>query len=96
MQVGTLSVALSHFKLKLSTDVPFGSSNSSGSRRFLSKARHTLEGNCRANTVVVHGIGQDTVEGWIDLAKLVSGSGGIKTAYEDLAYKIGESPPSFS
>lgn len=39
---------------------------------------------------MIHGLGKDTVEGWIDLSKLVSGSGGIKTAYEDLAYKIGE------
>ena len=39
--------------------------------------------------MLCRGIGKDTVEGWIDLSKLVSGSGGIKTAYEDLAYKIG-------
>lgn len=38
---------------------------------------------------VARGLGQDTVQGWLDLSKLVSGSGGIKTAYDDLAYKIG-------
>lgn len=85
---------LCHLSLKLSTDVPFGSSNRSNISR-LGKKMHHLEANCRTNRVVVHGIGKDTVEGWIDLSKLVSGSSGIKTAYEDLAYKIGESLWSF-
>lgn len=43
----------------------------------------------RPDSVQSRGFGKDTVEGWIDLSKLVSGSGGIKTAYEDLSYKIG-------
>lgn len=43
----------------------------------------------RSETLLRRGFGKDTVEGWIDLSKLVSGSGGVKTAYEDLSYKIG-------
>jgi hypothetical protein len=43
----------------------------------------------RSEKVLRRGFGKDTVEGWIDLSKLVSGSGGVKTAYEDLSYKIG-------
>ncbi|KAL0055077.1 hypothetical protein WJX82_006711 [Trebouxia sp. C0006] len=43
----------------------------------------------RSEKVLRRGFGKDTVEGWIDLSKLVSGSGGIKTAFEDLSYKIG-------
>ncbi|KAA6418261.1 MAG: hypothetical protein FRX49_11770, partial [Trebouxia sp. A1-2] len=43
----------------------------------------------RTEKVLRRGFGKDTVEGWIDLSKLVSGSGGVKTAYEDLSYKIG-------
>ena len=31
------------------------------------------------------------MQGWIDVAKLVSGGGGVKSAYKDLAYQIGES-----
>ena len=46
----------------------------------------------RPDSVLSRGFGKDTVEGWIDLSKLVSGSGGIKTAYEDLSYKIGKCP----
>lgn len=89
--VSSHSLLLCHLSLKLSTDVPFGSSNRSNNST-VSKTRHNLEANCPINRVVVHGIGKDTVEGWIDLSKLVSGSSGIKTAYEDLAYNIGESP----
>ncbi|KAL0020139.1 hypothetical protein WJX77_006245 [Trebouxia sp. C0004] len=37
------------------------------------------------------GFCKDAVEGWIDLSKLVSVSGGVKTAYEELSYKIGRS-----
>ena len=75
---------LCHVNLRLPS-VPFGRSSRS---RGLSQARHHLDS--RRNRVIVHGLGKDTVEGWIDLSKLVSGSGGIKTAYDDLAYKIGE------
>lgn len=32
------------------------------------------------------------MQGWIDVAKLVSGGGGVKSAYKDLAYRIGEFP----
>ena len=77
---------LCHVSLRLSS-VPFRSSSRTNSRS-LSQARHHLDS--QRNRVVIHGLGKDTVEGWIDLSKLVSGSGGIKTAYEDLAYKIGE------
>ena len=80
---------LCHLNLKLFTDVPFGSNN-----RKLGKTTHHPEAS-RTNRVVVLGFGKDTVEGWIDLSKLVSGSGGIKTAYEDLAYNIGENPCFF-
>lgn len=76
---------------KLHTGVPFsGSSSSRSNSRGSSQARHHLDAACRTNRLTVHGLGKDTVEGWIDLSKLVSGSGGIKTAYEDLAYKIGK------
>lgn len=83
------SLLLCHLNLKLFTDVPFGSNN-----RKLGKTTHHPEAS-RTNRVVVLGFGKDTVEGWIDLSKLVSGSGGIKTAYEDLAYNIGENPCFF-
>lgn len=76
---------LCHANLRLSR---LPSSSSRSNSRGLSQARNHLDS--RRNRVVVHGLGKDTVEGWIDLSKLVSGSGGIKTAYEDLAYKIGE------
>lgn len=42
-------------------------------------------------TVVSRGAGKDAVQGWIDVAKLVSGGGGVKSAYKDLAYQIGKS-----
>ena len=32
------------------------------------------------------------MQGWIDVAKLVSGGGGFKSAYKDLANQIGPSP----
>ena len=32
------------------------------------------------------------MQGWIDLAQLVSSAGGVKGAYEKLANKIGEPP----
>ncbi|KAK9838822.1 hypothetical protein WJX74_003957 [Apatococcus lobatus] len=35
------------------------------------------------------GLGKDAAEGWLDLAKLVSSSGGPKSAFEDLAYELG-------
>lgn len=85
---------LCDINLQLSTDKPFGSSNRSNTRTLSTTRRH-LEATCRTHRIVGHGFGKDTVEGWIDLSKLVSGSGGIKTAYEDLAYNIGESPRSF-
>ena len=67
--------------------VPFSSfTGSNRSRCSISKA----SSHRRAmDSMACRGIGKDTVEGWIDLSKLVSGSGGVKTAYEDLAYKIG-------
>ncbi|GIL64687.1 hypothetical protein Vafri_18583 [Volvox africanus] len=37
----------------------------------------------------VAGIGKDAVDGWLDLAKLVAGSGGSKTPYEEFASAIG-------
>ncbi|KXZ50547.1 hypothetical protein GPECTOR_16g722 [Gonium pectorale] len=37
----------------------------------------------------VHGIGRDAVDGWLDLTKLVAGSGGNKTPYEEFASAIG-------
>ena len=71
-----------------SAGAPF--SSSSCSREFLGKTKRSYGHRCLQNIHVARGFGKDTVEGWIDLSKLVSGSGGIKTAYEDLAYKIGE------
>jgi hypothetical protein len=38
----------------------------------------------------VHSTGSDAVQGWIDLSKLVSGGGGIKSVFKDLASKIGD------
>ncbi|GIM04422.1 hypothetical protein Vretimale_9005 [Volvox reticuliferus] len=37
----------------------------------------------------VDGIGKDAVDGWLDLTKLVAGSGGTKTPYEEFASAIG-------
>lgn len=37
----------------------------------------------------MRGTGGDAVQGWLDLAKLVSGGGGFKSAFKDLAHKIG-------
>lgn len=34
-------------------------------------------------------VGSDAVGGWLDVAGFVAGSGGKKTPYADLAYKIG-------
>ncbi len=48
-------------------------------------SRHQLPGR----SVLVHGAGEDAVQGWIDLAQLVSSAGGVKGAYEKLANKIG-------
>lgn len=37
-------------------------------------------------------MGGDAVQGWVDLAKLVSGGGGFKSVYKELAQKIGTLP----
>lgn len=42
--------------------------------------------------VVPRSAGSDAVQGWIDVAKLVSGGGSVKSAYKDLAYQIGGLP----
>ena len=39
--------------------------------------------------IILRSAGKDAVQGWIDVAKLVSGGGGVKSAYKDLAYQIG-------
>lgn len=72
-----------HAKL---TGKPF--SNSSSGQALSSSNLGHKQNRCHSR-VLRRGFGKDTVEGWIDLSKLVSGSGGIKTAYEDLSYKIG-------
>ncbi|KAK9820230.1 hypothetical protein WJX72_007723 [[Myrmecia] bisecta] len=44
-------------------------------------------------STLARGVGKDAIDssGWLDLAKLVtSGGGGVKTAYEDLADKLGK------
>ena len=68
------------------TGKPF--SNSSSGQALSSSNLGHKQNRCHSR-VLRRGFGKDTVEGWIDLSKLVSGSGGIKTAYEDLSYKIG-------
>lgn len=50
----------------------------------------------RGASILTRGSGGDAVQGWLDLAKLVSGGGGFKSAFKDLANKIGEltKPPT--
>ena len=40
-------------------------------------------------SIATRSTGGDAVQGWIDVAKLVSGGGGFKSAYKDLANQIG-------
>lgn len=47
-------------------------------------------GSQRSQTfVVVKGLGNEVVDGWMDMAKLVSGGGGNKSPYDELAGAIG-------
>ena len=75
-------------RVPVAAEVPFSSSCTQASSSRGRKCRAVRHVH-KHDSVLCRGFGKDTVEGWIDLSKLVSGSGGIKTAYEDLAYKIG-------
>jgi len=47
------------------------------------------QSSARGTSTCTQSAGGDAVQGWMDLAKLVSGGGGFKSAYKDLAQKIG-------
>lgn len=88
-----------HDGLRSSTVNDFQDSGITGSIARLPRRRPLASpGGWAARCPPVQGVGKDVLggSGFLDLAKLVSGGGQAKSAYKDLAYKIGAHLPSSS